>query len=399
MVYNPKTNFIDSGGIDLGTKLITKDYLISVYPDLLPQLGVTPQLWSWGSNTQGQLGVVGLAATNTPTQVNSGYTWKIVGSSNSHNLAIKKDGTLWTWGINSYGKLGINTTNTSLIQSTPIQVGIASNWLQISTYSDSSFAIKTDGTLWSWGRNTNGQLGISNNTDKISPTQVGISSNWRLVGAGNSHTLAIKTDGSLWGWGNNQSSALGITGYASTNSPRQIDLINFDWKSISCGDLYSIAIKADGTLWGWGLNNFYQLGRGNTATVGTPTQIGNLTSDWYKISTGKEHTIAIKTDGSLWAWGRNNFGQLGVGDNSTKTTPTKVGISSNWKNIECGNYYTMAIKTDGTIWGWGYNINGQLGIGNNTSQPSPVQIGANKNWKQISPGEGHSVGILSLDFI
>ena len=200
------TRFKDEKGLDLGKTLIEKDYLISVYPNLLNQFD-TPALFGWGNNGYGNLGDNTRTTRSSPVQtIAFGANWKQVstgGNSNSHfTAAIKTDGTLWTWGRNDWGGLGDNSVSQ---RSSPVQtVAFGTNWRQVSLGLHYAACVKTDGTLWTWGRNSYGQLGDNTRTNRSSPVQtVAFGANWKQVSCGESYTAAIKTDGTLWLWGYN----------------------------------------------------------------------------------------------------------------------------------------------------------------------------------------------------
>ena len=164
---------------------------------------------------------------------------------------------------------------------------------------------------------------------------------------------------------------------------------SIDWKMIAAGAYHSVGIKADGSLWAWGLNRFGQLGDGTDTDRTSPVQIGTATN-WASIAGGYAHTIATQTDGSLWAWGYNGNGQLGDGTGTNKTIPVQIGTAT-WALIACGQYHTIATQTDGSLWAWGRNDVGQLGDGTNTSSNSPVQIGTARNWASIAGGFNHTI--------
>jgi alpha-tubulin suppressor-like RCC1 family protein len=255
------------------------------------------------------------------------------------------------------------------------------------------YAIKTDGTMWVWGSGANGRLGLSGTTSYSSPVQLGALTNWLKVtnGSYSNFVVAIKTNGTMWSWGSNTFGQLGIslsTAY-NTSSPQQIGALT-NWANVSVGFNFAMAIKTDGTLWAWGGNNQGQQGIGNTSERSSPIQVGALTS-WSKISCGfqsdGQFCQAIRTNGTLWSWGWNRIGQLGLNTTNyyaTISSPNQVGSLTNWSNVSCGNQHTISSKTDGTIWAWGANNVGQLGQGNTTGRSSPVQIGGLTNWASPS---------------
>jgi len=163
------------------------------------------------------------------------------------------------------------------------------------------------------------------------------------------------------------------------------------WKSIAAGNTYVLALKTDGTLWAWGDNSFGQFGNGTSTSSYVPTKIGS-DNDWKEVALGWGYTIAVKTDGTLWAWGNNSSGQLGDGTAVNKSIPTQIGTSTDWKTISVGTTHAIALKTNGTLWAWGYNYYGQLGNGSNTSKNVPTQIGT-ATWETISAGGNSTVAI------
>jgi alpha-tubulin suppressor-like RCC1 family protein len=370
---------------DIGSRYVTKSYLLDAYPNLVTSANrFSPGLSIWGFNGAGQLGNGNILNYSSPIQVGGLYNWKQVSCGYS-TLAVKTDGTLWACGLNLSGQLGIgNQVN----YNSPVQVGGLTNWKQVSCGYNFTTAIKTDGTLWTWGQNVYGQLGLGNVINYSSPVQVGSLTNWKQVACGYRISAAVKTDGSLWTWGINPDGQLGNGVNISYSSPIQVGGL-YNWKQVSCG--YStLAVKTDGTLWACGLNLSGQLGIGNQVNYNSPVQVGGLTN-WKQVSCGYNFTTAIKTDGTLWTWGQNVYGQLGLGNVINYSSPVQVGSLTNWKQVSFGPGSSnlgvcAAVKTDGTLWAWGYNSNGQLGNGSVTSYSSPIQIGSLANWKNVSVG-------------
>jgi alpha-tubulin suppressor-like RCC1 family protein len=309
-------------------------------------------LWSWGRNYQGVLGLnlEGFNYRSSPIQVGTDTNWSKVSHSGTHAMAIKTDGTLWAWGKNDYGQLGLNDRLTAINgRSSPVQVGTSSNWSLVSAAETITAAIKTDGTLWTWGRDRPGtsaqvpMLGRPNDAyvSRSSPTQVGGNTTWSKVNIGISVAMAIKTDGTLWTWGTGRGLGLNIN-YGYRSSPTQIgSLTTWSEAVVNQGNRYGndcIALRTDGTLWLWGNNQNGQLGF-NNASDGThkssPTQLG--TNTWTSISFGDLQEVgAVKSDGTLWTWGANDNGQLGQNNRIYRSSPVQVGTNTNWSLISIG---------------------------------------------------------------
>jgi alpha-tubulin suppressor-like RCC1 family protein len=261
-------------------------------------------------------------------------------------------------------------------------------------------AIKTDGTLWAWGYYYQGQLGLGESgsfTGKSSPVQVGALTNWLRISSGNYHNVSVKTDGTMWSWGQNDSGQLGVSGTYS--SPIQVGGLT-TWLSVACGSYHSIAVTTEGSMWAWGRNANGRLGLGDTNNRSSPVQIGALTNWATNVDSfdgGRLHSMAIKTDGTLWAWGSGDYGQLGLGNSTAVSSPNQVGALTNWLRTAAGAYaHTMATKTDGTLWTWGQNSYGKLGLGNTTEYASPKQVGSLTTWTNISAGRRYSMAFAAV---
>jgi alpha-tubulin suppressor-like RCC1 family protein len=369
---------------------------------------LTAGLWAWGDNNYGSVGGwLGLGDAydrSSPSQVGTLATWRQVSCGYRNLAAIKTDGTLWGASSNENGVLGQNNITP---RSSPVQVGSMTNWKTVCSGNRWFLALKTDGTLWTCGYNVYGQLGDGTSgvtegpgadaglNSKSSPIQVGSLSDWKQISAGSFHALAIKTDGTLWAWGEDTytspgfgSGRLGLNypwfQYSRYSSPVQVGSLN-NWKQVAASSRASAAIKTDGTLWTWGSDNYGQLGLNNIIDYSSPVQVGSLT-DWRSVSGGRFHKAAIKKDGTLWTWGENGTGALGQGDTINRSSPVKVGALTNWKQVTCGDGWTMAVKTDGTLWSWGRNDFGTLGLNDTTSRSSPVQVGTLTSWKSTADG-------------
>lgn len=327
--------------------------------------------------------------------VSIGQCWTQITAGGRHTLAVKEDGTLWTWGGNSVGQLGDGTL---IERHTPVQIGTDNNWKMVSAGYFHSMAIKTNGTLWGWGDNTYYQLGDGTTVRKTLPVQIGTDTNWQFVDAGFTHTIALKTNGTLWVCGMNSENILGNGGTIQEQKFMGQLGTDTDWQSVSTSRWHTQAIKTNGTLWAWGRGYPGLLGNGTINNSSVPIQIGNQT-DWKHVTANDYLNAAIKLNGTLWTWGDNTWGQLGLGSNTLPASyvPVQVGTESNWKSLSSMDVGIMAIKNDGTLWSWGSNEFGQLALGfvsNNV--PTPTQVGVNTNWSKLSKGRAaHSFMISS----
>ena len=369
-------------------------------------------LWAWGWNPSGILGQNNKTRRSSPTQIGTSASWSYVGGSGPGYYAngIKSDGTLWGWG--GPGKsIGINS---NAQYSSPIQIGTSTDWKMVSKGGEANTAaIKTDGTMWVWGSNESGKLGLNIGGDpapvQATPLQLGTDTNWKFCSMSKRHALAIKTDGTIWGWGRGNSGGLGLNNNNQVSSPTQIGT-NTNWKTIVSRTYGGAAINTSGQLFSWGYNSVGQVGDNTQGShVSSPKQIPG---SWAFVDTGgdsMQSVMGLKTNGTMWAWGTASKGQIDsnlYGNNSGRSSPVQIGTETTWStadNENNGNTGMMqhsacnaAMKTDGTWWTWGSNNYGNLGQNDHTGSPnygvgSPKQLPG--SWKFIGVSEQAMWGI------
>jgi alpha-tubulin suppressor-like RCC1 family protein len=372
--------------------------------------------YCWGLNNIGQLGDNTTVSKSTGVQVhgvaNSGFLTGVaqISSGISTTCAVKTDGTVYCWGNNSYGQLGDNTT---VNKSTPVQVlgvggsGFLTGVAQISTGGVTTCALKTDGTVYCWGRNFSGQLGDNTTVNKSTPVQVlGVGASGFLTGvaqistgqaASTGSVCAVKTDGTLYCWGENSWAQLGDNTTVNKSTPVQVHgVANSGFLTgvaqISTGGNTICALKTDGTAYCWGYNDYGQIGDNTTVYKATPVQVHGVANSGFltgvaQISTGGNSqvvspysiTCAVKTDGTAYCWGSSFYGQLGDNTTVNKSTPVQVhgvansGFLTGVAHIKIGGNTICALKTDGTAYCWGYNNYGQIGDNTTVNKSTPVQ--------------------------
>ena len=309
-------------------------------------------LWTWGNNNYGQLGNGRDIDRHAPTMIMEDVVSVSAGRYNT--MAIMSDGSLWAWGLN-WERKGIypDVIYGDDAQDALSPIMIMEDVIYVSVGRLHAMAIRSDGSLWAWGWNGNGQLG--NGTEIGRPNPIMIMEDVIHVSAGGYHTMAIKSDGSLWGWGRNAWGGLGNGSFRDVPTPT---LIMEDMVYVSAGSHHTMAIRNDGSLWGWGWNVHGQLGDGTTTHRLSPVII---MEDVISVSAGLEHTMAIKSDGSLWGWGGNWAGNVGDGT-ATFFRLNPTNIMEDVISVSTGIGHTIATRIDDSVWTWGWNEYGQLGI-------------------------------------
>ena len=344
-------------------------------------------IWGSGRNDYGgSLGDGTLINRSSPVQAGDKNDWTGFDIGGNYGTgAVNSSGELWTWGWNGSGQLGLGDTTD---RSSPTQVGSLTDWAAVASGQNYMMAIKTDGTLWTWGANGSGGLGLGDTTARSSPTQVGSLTDWSSAAGGFTGTInncmfALKTDGTLWVWGDNGNDFnLGLGDATKRSSPVQSGSVS-TWAFVHATGQGGAAIRTDGTLWTWGHPGSGQLGNGQDSTpLSSPTQIGSLTN-WSTINGGGPHYNAVKTDGTLWAWGSNTSGELGLGDTTARSSPVQVGSLTDWSKAASLYNTSGAVKTDGTFWTWGASTYGARGDGTTALSSSPAQVGSLTDYLEV----------------
>ena len=349
-------------------------------------------VWSWGWNYHGKLGDGTTVDRLTPVQV-SGLTGAIaVAAGDWHSLALKSDGTVWAWGDNTYGQLGDGTT-TSRYTAVQVLTGVSA----IAAGSSHSVAWKIDGSVWTWGFNGQGQLGDGTTAQKTSPAQLTTISGTLAIGAGYDHTLAVKIDGTVWTWGHNYYGELGDGSTTDRLTPVKVDGLS-GVMSVSGGSHRSMALRNDGTVWGWGYNNLGQIGDGSQLTRLAPVQASGL-SGVTSIEAGDSHSLALKGDGTVWGWGQQSTGQVGDGSTATeRLTPVLVSGLTGASDIAAGGSHSVAVTSDGSVYAWGANYGGEVGDGTQIKRIAPVRVSdPGFLWKAATPTFSLAAGTYNTE--
>jgi len=331
---------------------------------------------------EGGIGRTDMTVSFSSTTSISPRAAKSIAVGDSHTLALYSDGTVWAWGDNTYGQLGDGTTISQWHRTQALNL---TNVVAVATHGSTSAALRGDGTVWTWGANYDYALGNGTTIDQstvavhVLQTQTTPLTNVVAIASGYSHFLALKSDGTVWAWGADWGYQL--ANESGNDSPFALQVLMSDGTalhdvvSIACGDDYSLVLKSDGTVWSWGDNSYRQLGTNDANWAqATPAPVIGLTNV-IAIIGGAYHSLALKSDGTVWSWGKNSQGCLGNGASSgNQAAPGQVINLNHIIAVAAGNSHSLALKSDGTVWSWGDNSAGQLGIGTSSGKSlSPVQ--------------------------
>ena len=378
-------NMMIEDGYDSANSEMTVDELISLLDESDIEIGDIKQIvcgvyctfvlkkdgsvWSCGWNRYGELGLGDTTQRTKFTQVttNINNDVKEISCGNYHIFILKNDGSVWSCGYNDYGQLGTGLDDTNNRDTfTPVTYNINNDVKQIVCGGHHTFILKNDGSVWSCGLNGTGQLGLGTSGSQTIFTQV--TTNVKQVACGSSQSFILKNDGSLWACGQNQNGELGLGNTTNQRTFTQVTTnINNDVKQIAGGSYHTFILKNDGSVWACGRDNYGQLGLGNSILIYNFTQV---TNDVKQISCGNSHTFILKNDGSVWACGLNDTGQLGLGDTTAKNIFTQVttNINNDVKQIVCGYNHTFILKNNGSVWACGSNGHGELGLNDATNR-------------------------------
>lgn len=339
-------------------------------------------VWAWGNNSNGQLGNGNTTPSKIPAQISSlsGLVTDLV-AGNEYTVALKNDGTVWAWGKNSNGQLGNNSATDNY---NPVQVSGTSGlpWvIDIAAGSAHTVALDIFGTVWTWGSNSYGQLG--NNSTTNSPIPVSLSTYLFVpviaIAAGYDHTVVLDSSGTVWTWGHNNNGQLGNNTVTDSLIPVSLNTyLPATVIAIAAGYEDTVAVDSVGTVWTWGYNAYGQLGNNSIVNSPIPVSLSTyLPATVTAVAAGTDHTVALDSSGTVWTWGHNNKSQLG--NNSVVDSLIPVSLSTYLPPgtvvtaILAGYEDTFALDSIGTVWMWGYNFYGQLGNNSTTDSPIPVQ--------------------------
>ena len=357
-------------------------------------------LWSWGSAGAGQLGNGTTVNKSSPISIIGGFSnWCNVYGGFSHAIGLTDKEVLWSWGCNSFGQLGDGTT---VNKSSPVSiVGGFTNWTSMSSGVQMSLGLNSSGIIWSWGQNSSGQLGDGTTVDKSSPVSVvGGFTDWCQV-SGYTTVVGLRANGTAWSWGGGPTGQLGDGTTIAKSSPVSVIGGFTDWIKVEAGGKHISGLRSDGTIWAWGCNQGGQLGDGTIVNKCSPISIVGGFTDWCDISAGYEHNIALRTNGTAWAWGFNTAGRLGDGTTVSRSSPVSVvGGFTDWCDVNVGRNSNLGLRTNGTLWSWGgSNLSGNIGDGTTVSRSSPVSVvGGFADWSTANASSYTSFGIRKISF-
>ena len=356
------------------------------------------QVSTWGDNTYGQLGDGSTTDHLTPKLIPSLTGVQQVEGGREHVLALTTTGAVLAWGWNKHGQVG-NGSIGGIVKS-PVQV--LTSVIDIGAGHYSSFAVKADGTVWGWGQNTSGQIGTGTTALRVrTPRRIEGLGGVSIVdvAGGRNHAIALTAGGNVYAWGSNHYGQLGNGTWQNSGTPVLVSSLT-DVVGIFAGRDHNLAVRGDGSVWSWGYNGHGELGDGTGTNRNAPVRVvrlnGSALANIVQVGAGANHSLALRSDGTLWAWGRNNFGQLGDGTFSTRRRAVQVAGLSGVKQMAGGRQNSIAVTTGGEVYTWGENVYGQLGDGtvSTTGRNMPGKVAGLSNVSAVGMGRDYGMAIV-----
>ena len=359
-------------------------------------------LYTWGNNVAGQVGDSTVTKRSKPVQIGSDMNWQGITGGFNFSVAINNN-RLFSWGDNVYGTLGDGNHGASFAKSSPIQIGSSGSWYHVNCYASGQYVLAIDGArpygkLNTWGRNDFGQLGTGDKLPRYSPTNV--EPDVVSIAGGLTHSIftrqgALSTGQNSYGQLGDGTTTAKTTGALFAGQDKDTFVAAGDSFTLTVGWYLYPENLIHGQLYACGRNNYGQLGLGDTNDRSVPVQVSSSIL-WNAISCGYRHALGIN-GGKLFAWGDNTYGQLGDGTRTHRSSPVQIGSSTDWQAVACGYQHSLAIN-NGRLYAWGDNALAQLGDGTSgvgTSKSSPVQVGSMTTWYAVAGGGSHSMGLAS----
>ena len=352
-------------------------------------------IYGWGLNASSRFGIGSLSPLVERTEILDEVILKyIITGISSNTFIITLSGELYGCGLNTSYQLGLGDTTVRTILT---QIGTASNWKKVVCGATQAYGVRDDGTLWSWGSDPShlGFLGHGTTYTKTTPAQIGSDTDWDDIDCESNHAIAKKTNGTLWSWGSGLSGRLGLGDLIDRNVPTQITIPVVE--TFSCGTGFNLVVTQSGALYGFGSNYYYTLGfNTSTGDYSSPTQVGSAT-DWTEVSCGYTHSLVIKSGGSLYSCGNNDYGQLGRTPASNTRDPLGLVSLSGVISAKCGKQIygrnSFAIASGKLLWSWGEGAYYALGNGLLPNVTSPEVLTTEYEWDYISAGKSCALGI------
>ena len=348
--------------------------------------------WAWGASAT--TGTNSTGSVTSPVQVVGDHRFITVESSYDHTMGLKDNGQVWAWGYNQYGELGNGAYSAG--SSSPVQVVGNHSFIQIFTGYQCSIGVKEDYMAWTWGRGSYGQLGTNSATTSVnSPVQVVGNHSFERVMGGSECFFGVKSNGQVWGWGRNDFGQLGDGTRTNRSSPVLV-IGNHSFLEVRTSGYHTTGLKDNGTAWVWGSNSFGQLGTNNATSYSSPVQVVGNHSFITVLAEFPGSSYGLKINGQIWSWGSNSFGQLGTNNITAYSSPVQVVGAHSFVGISSGNAFARGLKSNGIVWSWGINSEAQCGVASAVSYSSPVQVTGSISFTKLLSGISVKVAVSGV---